>query len=92
MADTVGHARRRRFVRPLHLSQSMSLVSAVQCCLSLFTSYSNVGGSGKRPDQPCSSSSLQSKRSRENSDIGGEYIPPCSPFHKSLNPVLQFLH
>ena len=51
-----------------------------------------VGGSRKRPDHSCSSSSLQSKRSRENSDIGGEYIPPCSPFHMSLNPVLQFLH
>ena len=42
--------------------------------------YSNVGGSRKRPDQPCSSSSLQSKRSRENNDIGGEYSSPCSPF------------
>ena len=54
--------------------------------------YSNVGGSIKRADQPCSSSSLQSKRSRENSDIGGEYSSPCSPFDMSLNPVLQFLH
>ena len=51
-----------------------------------------VGGSRKRLDHPCSSSSLQSKRSRENSNIGGEYIPTCSPFHMSLNPVLQFLH
>ena len=44
--------------------------------MSRVASCSNVGGSRKRPDQPCSSSSLQSKRSRENSDIGGEYIPP----------------
>ena len=54
--------------------------------------FSNVGGSRKRPDQPCSGSSLQSKLYRENSDIGGEYSSPCSLFHMSLNPVLQFLH
>ena len=60
--------------------------------MSRVRSDSNVGGSRKRPDQPCSSSSLQSKCSRENSDIGGEYSSPCSPFHMSLNPVLQFLH
>ena len=47
-----------------------------------------VGDSRKRLDHSCSISSLQSKRSGENSNIGGEYIPTCSPFHMSLNPVL----
>ena len=47
-------------------------------CDILFEIIILTGGSRKRPDQPCSSSSLQSKRSRENSDTGGEYIPQCT--------------
>ena len=43
--------------------------------LSLFT-YSNVGDSSKRPDQPCSSSALQTECPKESDDIVGEYIPP----------------